>query len=101
MTKRKSAFGLGFALMAGLLTGGATVSQGATLPTNQTASKKDAIKEEVKPVNPEAQRRKNGFFSSENVYKHNRRGFLNQEQKRKKLRQNPLFARSKKCTTKR
>jgi hypothetical protein len=101
MTKRKSAFGLGFALMAGLLTGGATVSQAADLPTSQSASRKDAIKEDVKPIKTETQRRKNGFFSSENVYKHNRRGFLNQEQKRKKLRQNPSFARSKKCTTKR
>jgi hypothetical protein len=36
-----------------------------------------------------------------NDNKHNRPGFLDQKSKRKKLRNNPHFGRSKKCTTKR
>lgn len=94
-------FGFGFAMMAAILGGGASVGHAATIPTNQTASKKDAIRQDIKQVRPESTRRKDGSFSDANPYKYNKPGFLDQKSKRRKLRSNAHFARSKKCTTKR
>lgn len=98
---RKRQFGLGFMFMASMLAGGTIASHSAIPATNQTAAKKDAIRQDVKQVRPQAERRKNDMFSSANPYKYNRKGFLDQPEKRKKLRSNHHFSRSKKCTTKR
>lgn len=98
---RKRSFGLGFMFMATMLAGGTITSQAAVPVTNQNAAKKDAIRQDHRQAKPQSERRKNDMFSSENPYKHNRKGFLDQPEKRKKLRSNHHFARSKKCTTKR
>jgi hypothetical protein len=80
------------------LGGTSAVPAQAATATSVTV-KQDAINQVPRMVRPVVARRVNGG-SVANPYGHHKRGFLDQKRKRKKLRSNAHFSRSKKCTTK-
>jgi hypothetical protein len=71
--------------------------QDAGNAVEQSATKKKISQRQSMPrVQRESKRNSHG----QSAYRFQKEGFLNQKEKRQKLRNNPHFRRSKKCTTK-
>jgi hypothetical protein len=98
---KKSAKILGLLGMLSAMTGiGAEAGVSMASPTAITDSKKKSTKTSVLQGNiPRVVRESKRDSHGQGAYRHKKNGFLDQTRKREKLRRNPSFARSKKCTT--